>query len=108
MEQINQQGNRLYEGFIVEHPGLENRCFVSDPDKKEFCWVDYAPDINMETIPKKMSKLNDVTLAVWVQVEGEMESGHFGHLNQYEKRLLIRKVIKWSTSPVEQYRAIHK
>lgn len=108
MEQVNQQRNQRYEGFIVENPGLENRCFVIDPDKKEFCWVDYAPDINMEAIPKKMSKLNEVTLAVWVQVEGEMEWGHFGHLNQYEKRLLIRKVIKWSTSPVEQYRARHR
>ncbi len=35
-----------------------------------------------------------------------MESGgHFGHLGQYEKRLWVRKVIKCSSEPVEQYRA---
>ena len=108
MEHVHQQRNHQHVGFIVANPGLENRCFVSDPDKKDFCWVDYAPDVSMETIPKKMTMLNEVTLAVWVQVEGEMEQGHFGHLNQYEKRLLIKKVIKWSTIPVEEYRARHK
>jgi len=108
MEHIDQKRNQRYEGFIVIQPGLESRVFKSDLDQREFSWVDYGTDVNTEEINKKMIKLNEVTLAIWVQVEGEMECGHFGHLNQYEKRLLIKKVIKWSTSPVEEYRARHK
>jgi hypothetical protein len=109
MGQVSQQGNKLNEGFILIQPGLESRVFKSDLDQREFYWVDYGPEISAETqrtIRERMIKLNEVTLAVWVQVEGEMESGGgFGHLNQYEKRLLIRKVISYSSSPVEQYRA---
>jgi hypothetical protein len=109
MGQVIQQGNKLHEGFILIQPGLESRVFKSDLDQREFCWVDYGPEISAETqrtIRERVIKLNEVTLAVWVQVEGEMESGGgFGHLNQYEKRLLIRKVIKFSSGPVEQYRA---
>ncbi len=112
MGQVSQQRNQQYEGFILIQPGLESRVFKSDLDQKEFHWVDYGPEINTETqraIGKKMSKLNEVTLAVWVQVEGEMESGGgFGHLNQYEKRLLVRKVMKFSSGPVEQYRARYR
>ena len=103
MEHVNQR----YEGFIVMQPGLESRVFKSDLDQREFCWVDYGTDVNTEEINKEMVKLNEVTLAVWVQVEGQMEQGHFGHLNQYEKRLLIRKIINCSSIPVEQYRARH-
>jgi hypothetical protein len=109
MEQVNQQRNQQYEGFILIQPGLESRVFKSDLDQREFYWVDYGPEVDVETqgaIVKRMCKLNKFTLAVWVQVEGEMESGGgFGHLNQYEKRLLIRKVIKFSSGPVKQYRA---
>ncbi len=112
MGQVSQQRNQRYEGFILIQPGLESRVFKSALDQREFYWVDYGPDINAETlraIQKKMSKLNEFTLAVWVQVEGEMESGgSFGHLNQYKKRLLIRKVIKFCSGPVEQYRAKHR
>jgi hypothetical protein len=112
MGQVNQERNQRYEGFILIQPGLESRVFKSDLDQKEFYWVDYGPEINTETqraIGKKMNKINEITLAVWVQVEGEMESGgSFGHLNQYEKRLLIRKVIKFSSGPVEQYKAKHR
>ena len=112
MGQVSQQRNQQYEGFILIQPGLESRVLVSDLDQKEFHWVDYGPEIDAETqraIGKKMSKINEVTRAVWIQVEGEMESGgSFGHLNQYEKRLLIRKVIKFSSGPVEQYRARHR
>jgi|GEM_PF-1357169 hypothetical protein len=109
MGQVSQQRNQQYEGFILIQPGLESRVFKSDLDQKEFYWVDYGPDINTRAINEKMIKLDKVTLAVWVQVEGEMESGgSFGHLNQYEKRLLIRKVIKFSSGPVEQYRAKHR
>jgi hypothetical protein len=108
MGQVNQQTNQRYEGFILIQPGLESRVFVSHLDQREFYWVDYGPEIDTETqraIGKEMKKLNEFTLAVWVQVEGEMESGGgFGHLNQYEKRLLIRKVIKFSSGPVKQYR----
>ena len=104
MEHVMQR----YEGFIVMQPGLESRVFKSDLDQREFCWVDYGTDANTEEINKKMVKLNEVTLAVWVQVRGQMEQGHFGHLNQYEKRLLIKKVIKFSSDPVEQYRAKHR
>jgi len=108
MGQVSQQRNQQYEGFILIQPGLESRIFKSDLDQKEICWVDYGPDINTRAINEKMIKLDKVTLAVWIQVEGEMESGgSFGHLNQYEKRLLIRKVIKFSSGPVEQYRAKH-
>jgi hypothetical protein len=112
MGQVNQQTNQRYEGFILIQPGLESRVFVSHLDQREFYWVDYSPEIDTETqraIGKEMKKLNEFTLAVWVQVEGEMESGgSFGHLNQYEKRLLIRKVIKCSSGPVEQYKARHR
>jgi len=112
MGQVNQERNQRYEGFILIQPGLESRVFKSDLDQKEFYWVDYGPEINTETqraIGKKMNKINEITLAVWVQVEGEMESGgSFGHLNQYEQRLLIRKVIKLSSGPVEQYKAKHR
>ena len=108
MEQVNQQRSQQYEGFIVIQPGLESRVFKSDLDQKEFSWVDYGTDVNTEEINNKMIKLNELTLAVWVQVEGEIKQGHFGHLNQYEKRLLIRKVINCSSSPVEEYRARHK
>lgn len=109
MGQVSQQGNQLHEGFILIQPGLESRVFKSDLDQREFYWVDYGPEINAETqrtIRERMIKLNEVTLAVWVQVEGEVESGGgFGHLNQYEKRLLIKKVINCSSGPVEQHRA---
>jgi len=108
MEQVNQQRSQRYEGFIIIQPGLESRVFKSDLDKREFYWADYRTNVNTEEINKKMIKLNEATFAVWVQVEGEIEWGHFGHLNQYDKRLLINKVIKWSTSPVEEYRARHQ
>ncbi len=112
MEQVNQQRNQQYEGFIVIQSGLESRVFKSDLDQREFYWVDYCPEVDLKTqkaIREKMSKLNEFTLAIWVQVEGDMEwGGCFGHLNQYEKRLLIRKVIKFSSGPVEQYRAKHR
>ena len=109
MERVDQQRNQRYEGFILIQPGLESRVFVSDLDHREFYWVDYGPDINTKAINEKMIKLDKVTLAVWVQVEGEMEwGGSFGHLNQYGKRLLVRKVIKCSSGPVEQYRARHR
>ena len=112
MGQLNQQRSQLYEGFILIQPGLESRVFKSDLDQKEFYWADYGPEVDAKTqkaIREKMSKLDKFTQAVWVQVEGEMESGgSFGHQNQYEKRLLIRKVIKCSSHPVEQYRARHE
>ncbi len=112
MEQVNQQRNQRYEGFILIQPGLESRCFLSDLDQRDCYWVDYGPDISAKTqraINEKMIKLDEVTDAVWVQVEGDVEwGGSFGHQNQYGKRLLIRKVIKCSSGPVEQYRARHK
>ncbi len=109
MGQVNQRRNQQYEGFILIQPGLESRVFKSDLDQRDFYWVDYGPDINTRAINEQMTKLNEFTLAVWVQVEGEMESGgSFGHQGQYEKRLLIRKVIKFSSGPVEQYRARRK
>ena len=80
---VNQKRNQRHEGFILIQPGLESRVFVRDLDQREFYWVDYGPEINAEAIRKKMSKLNNFTVAVWVQVEGEIESGgSFGHLNQ--------------------------
>jgi hypothetical protein len=104
MEHVNQK----YEGFILIQPGLESRVFKRDLDQREFYWVDYGPGVNTEQISNNMVKLDEVTLAVWVQVEGDMEEGHFGHSNQYEKRLLVRKLINCSPGPVEQYRAKHK
>ncbi len=100
--------NQHYEGFIVVQPGLESRVFQKNLDQREFYWVDYGTGVSAVEINKMMVKLNDVTLAVWVRIEGEIEQGHFGHSNQYEKRLLIRKVIECSSAPVEQYRAKHK
>jgi hypothetical protein len=97
--------NQRYEGFILIQPGLESRVFKNDLDQREFCWVDYGADVSTVELNNKMVRLDEVTLAVWVQVEGEMEQGHFGHSNQYEKRLLIRKVINCSSGPVEEYRA---
>ncbi len=112
MGQANQQRNQRYEGFILIQPGLESRVFKSDLDQREFYWVDYGPEIDakaQKAIVEKMSKLNEFTLAVWVQVEGEMESGgSFGHQGQYENRLLIKKVINYSSDPVKEYRAKYR
>jgi hypothetical protein len=108
-ERNSQQKNQRYEGFILIQPGLESRCFKSALHQKDCYWVDYGPDIStkvQKAINEKMIKLDEVTEAVWVQVEGEMESGGaFGHLNQYGKRLLIMKVINCASDPVKKYRA---
>jgi hypothetical protein len=104
MEHAMQQ----YEGFIVVQPGLETRVFQRNLDQREFYWVDYDLDVNTVEINNNMAKLNETTLAVWVQFEGKMEDGHFGHLNQHENRLVIKRVLNSSSKPVEQYRATHK
>jgi hypothetical protein len=73
MGQVNQKRNQQYEGFILIQPGLESRVFKSDLDQKEFYRVDYGPEISTKTqraIEKKMSKINEVTLAVRIQIEG--------------------------------------
>jgi hypothetical protein len=115
MERIDQAGSKqnpsgaIHEGFILVQPGLESRCFVKKLGDKDFYWLDYGPDVQAAEIKDKMTKLDEMTLAVWIQVEGKMESGGaFGHLNQYTKRLLIGKIIKCSSNPVEEYKARHK
>lgn len=86
-----------YCGFIVEDIGMESRCFVDSLGSKDFYWVEYAKSVDVGTqsaIQNGMSKISDVSRAVAVEVAGRKKhGGGFGHLKQYDKCIVVDRVI---------------
>jgi hypothetical protein len=86
-----------YHGYIIETAGMESRCFVDSINSKDFYWVDYGPAVKLETqrqINGAMVNINSVMRAAGIHIKGKkLAAGKYGHLNQYDKCLWIKKII---------------